>query len=98
MWVDCDALYMNLDKSVPDLLRDLGAWPGDFCIRDVYPGDATYSRDATYPGDTTNFGDATYSWDAMYPGDDVAVYTVPRMTGLAHPVYCSSGRQETIRL
>eukprot|EP00740_Mantoniella_antarctica_P000040 CAMPEP_0181394402 /NCGR_PEP_ID=MMETSP1106-20121128/27762_1 /TAXON_ID=81844 /ORGANISM="Mantoniella antarctica, Strain SL-175" /LENGTH=314 /DNA_ID=CAMNT_0023515903 /DNA_START=126 /DNA_END=1071 /DNA_ORIENTATION=- len=28
VWVDCDALYMNLDKSVPDLLRDLGVDPG----------------------------------------------------------------------
>ena len=27
VWVDCDALYMNMDKTVPDLIRDLGYDP-----------------------------------------------------------------------
>lgn len=27
VWADCDALYMSLDKSVPDLIRDLGFDP-----------------------------------------------------------------------
>lgn len=27
VWVDCDALYMNYDKALPDLLRDVGVDP-----------------------------------------------------------------------